>query len=214
MALLAAQLQYLTFPSVISCYSTSWKVTAKKLLETYQHWYKSCTELYRNSQSSIQYLSCSDPGKFKGETSKNMTVQMGCMEEPYCLQLTCSTCERASTFLAADVALLHRQTFVSAVQVAIIKVGMVGRLFNGHSHHIRAAITASTAWISTTTIKALGHQNSLVYQGQIWPSSQDLAQLSKKLVQTRRFCQGLIRFLRFLSPFDICFTWSYILFIH
>ena len=77
---------------------------------------------------------------------------------------------------------LHRQAFVKAVQVALHEASVDGSLFNGHSFRIGASTAAGAAGVAETTIKALGRWSSLAYQGYIWPSPQDLALISKKLV--------------------------------
>ena len=85
-------------------------------------------------------------------------------------------------FIAAKGTLLTRQYFGTALSTVLKHIGLDDRQYNTHSFRIGAATSAKAAGISDTHIKMLGHWQSSAYQQYIRTPREQLATLSRQLI--------------------------------
>ena len=86
-------------------------------------------------------------------------------------------------FVLSDNTMLTRRYFASALKDTIGKLNLDTHSYNTQSFRIGAATSAKQAGISDTHIKTLGRWQSDAYQRYIRTSPQELASLSKQLIQ-------------------------------
>ena len=86
-------------------------------------------------------------------------------------------------FVLADNTMLTRAIFASTLKSILSELDLNAHLYNTHSFWIGAATTANKAGISELHIKALGRWQSDAYQRYIKTPPEQLADLSKQIVQ-------------------------------
>ena len=84
-------------------------------------------------------------------------------------------------FMFSDGNQLHRSQFVQEVQRALTASGLTGLNCNSHSFQIGAATLAGAAGVPESTVKVLGFWKSMAYQQYIYPSMDDLTEVSSQL---------------------------------
>ncbi len=91
--------------------------------------------------------------------------------------------EPGPLFRLQDGAWLTRERLVCRMREALSRVGIEARHYAGHSFRIGAATTAAANGIQDAVIKSLGRWKSSAYQGYVQLSQEDLAPISKILIQ-------------------------------
>ena len=86
-------------------------------------------------------------------------------------------------FILADNTMLTRATFTSALKSILSKLDLNAHLYNTHNFRIGGATAANKAGVSELHIKALGRWQSDAYQRYIRTYLEQLANLSKPIVQ-------------------------------
>ena len=86
-------------------------------------------------------------------------------------------------FVQADNTMLTRAIFTSALKSILSELDLNAHLYNTHSFQFGAATAANKAGVSKLHIKALGRWQSDAYQRYIRTPPEQLANLSKQIVQ-------------------------------
>ena len=111
------------------------------------------------------------------------TYQNVCPVQAMLLYLAIRGKQPGPLFVLSDNTMLTRHYFASALKDTIGKLNLDTHSYNTHSFRIGAATSAKQAGISDTHIKTLGRWQSDAYQRYIRTSPQELASLSKQLIQ-------------------------------